>query len=606
MMDNFRYWLITEITNDIVRNLNNWVTDHKEELPFHNIFKPDELRTIIPFSIDPMALSILDKIEKSGLTINFKTGTVGKDKKQVRLGKYILNKISQFTDKEKEWWNHRGNPTSDLKITQDTSEYAIIVSRSPIDIVRMSDHDGWSSCHGPGREYFQCAISDAKGAGAIAYVVKKEDLAKINLQSPEIFKDTARRLNGVTPISRIRLRKFVHKKDEYDLAIPEDRAYGKQLPGLEDSVRNWALKIQQNKLQGKRPRMKEFLLMGGSYQDNQAGDLFNNFFGDDLDSGDAEYGGEEENYENMADQMQREVDAISRQYRNKFDICSFYASVEEADGQPYVYYSGSVHLEIPEHLLTAHQSTHLLRNKIREWARKQGIDAGEVEIDGGDVRIDIDDESRNDDPDSFRSFLEDDLTDIDKQKDELLAGLYHLFIELGLAKANKVYSIDKDWKERSYQFQNFILEGEEPAAMVSLKSPIVLSQQKTGFPFNPEDQKQFTKNEQFERLVMKELNNWADKVFAATKQQQFLFQGLQHSRPFSSEFKIKPEIIVNQKLKIEGDQYVSRIIMNMHLSFEPFTDDEDVEDAFKFIEFLDKNYPQFVALINRIFLTINT
>jgi hypothetical protein len=401
--------------------------------------------------------------------------------------------------------------------------------------------------------------------------------------------------------------------------VPEDRTYGEHFPGFEDSVRRWVLKGQQDKLQGKRPRMKEFELMGGSYQDTQAGDLFNNFFGDEMDSGDADYGGEDEG-QNMADQMEEEVQIIEREYRDKFEICSFYASVEMMDNDhPYVSYSGTVNLEVPEHLLNIEQQgqqktnydfnspewKQLEKNKkaIEQWAKNESIySINDVEVNGGEVRIDIYDGGRNNDPDSLRSFLEVDLTDIDKRKNELTASLYHLFIELGLARENKVHYISNNWEDHPHQFQNFKWEGEEPEVMISLKNPIVFPQ---GLVSSAGYQHEYSYwQEQFKQSIMKELSAWADKVFAS---QPGLFHEpeFQMKRPFSGEFKIKPEIELTRDLRgLNSPSGIATnpqgLRMDMTINFEPVAKDEDVIDAINFVKFLDKNYQKFVSVINNI------
>jgi len=59
---------------------------------------------------------------------------------------------------------------------EDGSDYSVIVSRHPIDVLRMSDISNIRSCHSEGSEYFHCAIAEAKGHGPIAYLVKTEDI----------------------------------------------------------------------------------------------------------------------------------------------------------------------------------------------------------------------------------------------------------------------------------------------------------------------------------------------------------------------------------------------------------------------------------------------
>lgn len=596
----FRSWLMNEVAKTLVRDLESWQDKNAKELPFHSLFDKEgkKTRIVVPFKGDPVVTSILDKIKDAGLEIDFEKGVVTDGKRATRLGKYILGDKSPFDASQKHWWTRSGNPIDALKAANEKHRYAIIVSRNPVDIVRMSDHDGWTSCHSPSGMYFQCAVSDAKGAGAIAYVVRKDDLADVpDLQGAEIFSDKSRGLSGIRPLARTRLRKFVHKKDGYDLAVPEDRVYGNEFPGFKESIRTWALESQQDKLQGDRPRMKDFHLMGGSYQDTVGSKLFNYMFNDDRDSGEADYGGEDD-HSSMADQYQEEVDQIQEEFKDKFSICYFYASVEEGDGQPYVYYSGTIMLEVPEELMKKSAKTNdsQVKKAIKEWARNNDIyTVNDIEVEGNKVRIDIYDEGGNNDPDSFRSFLEGTLTDIEKKKEELESGIYGLFVQWGLAHANRAYDINDDIDTYASQFTHFTLESEEPNIVVELREPIELpAPDKNAAGYQHEYdywQKQFSEN------LIKMLNAWADRIVQSQRSQPTLFPqaelGIEYKKPFSSEFKIMPEIAVRSI----GWQKSDRIGMYMTLTFKPLDNDEHIDDALVFLKFLDQNYDKFVDIV---------
>lgn len=627
----FESWLISELSHKLSQELDRWTNENPEELPFGDMFKNDDktTRVVIPFKTDPEAIAILNKIEKIN-HINFKTGTIeipvspsrqfgqhAAKPQEMRLGKYVLGKKSPLSEEEKNWWNHQDNPVANLETAKRNEDYAIIISRNPIDIARMSDHDGWTSCHATDREYFNCALADAKGAGGIAYVVHKADLKNIDLQEPEIFKDRQRGNDGITPISRLRLRKFVNKKEQYDLAIPEDRVYGKTIPGLEDSVRDWTFDAQQAKLKHKRPSMKEFELMGGSYQDTSGSNLFNNFFGDEEDYGNTTYAGGEE--ANMFDQYEEEVDQIEREFRDKFTICWFNASVEDGDGEPYVYYSGGVQFEIPEDLLIDNYPPHApyskdedsdyqKRNKIdkalKTWANHNNVyDVQEVEIDGNEIRFNLDDNDGGNDPDAFRSFLETTLTDIEKNKDELLASLYHEFVLLGLAKENKVHYIAQNWDEHPHQFQNFVWGGEDPAILVSLAHPIDLGpikETKAGY------QHEYGYwQDQFKKMLLHELNVWANQILNRQNAQKSLFKDPEFrkrpKRAFTGEFKIDPIV----KLDVNHTTQLN-MIAKLAIEFEPLANDADTNDAIDFITFLDTKYDKFVLIVKQIYQKIQS
>lgn len=148
-----------------------------------------------------------------------------------------------------------------------TTPLYIIYSRSPIDVARMSDHKGMSSCHSEGGDYFACAVSDAMNNAGIAYLVTEETFELIpDLQADEIFEDNDRGTgeHGVAPLARIRLRKLLDKNGKQQV-VPSLKLYGKgsYQNVFTDSVEQWA-KSNIN------PEFKwdgVLILRGGSYED---------------------------------------------------------------------------------------------------------------------------------------------------------------------------------------------------------------------------------------------------------------------------------------------------------------------------------------------------
>ena len=126
------------------------------------------------------------------------------------------------------------------------SEYSIVISRAPIDVLRMSDFVGMESCHSTGREYFYCALAESRNQGAVAYLVKTEDLKKVNLNDEEIFNDRQRRVGGINPISRVRLRRIYDEALKSDYMAVEDAIYGSRKAFFVDTVRKWASSIQKD------------------------------------------------------------------------------------------------------------------------------------------------------------------------------------------------------------------------------------------------------------------------------------------------------------------------------------------------------------------------
>jgi hypothetical protein len=95
--------LLSEITAKIEKQMDKVYSD-PSEFPFKGIFEkviPDNeeaTRFIIPFMNDQIGLSILTKIEAEGYEIDLEKGLITKDKRSIRIGKYILDKKSHDSD----------------------------------------------------------------------------------------------------------------------------------------------------------------------------------------------------------------------------------------------------------------------------------------------------------------------------------------------------------------------------------------------------------------------------------------------------------------------------------------------------------------------------
>ena len=198
--------------------------------------------------------------------------------------------------------------------------YKLVVSRSPIDVFRMSDFKNIQSCHSPasigaddaGGSYFQCAAAEAYGEGAIAYVVSDKDLAALTgvdrnadasefeakIQDGEIFSDKflakgergeagSNKFSGedlINPIARIRIRLarwLDHREDNpepIDLMVPEEAVYGGFIGSgtLSKALDEWIKSVQPNAdekiLASAREKgfvwLDAFTFFGGNYSDS--------------------------------------------------------------------------------------------------------------------------------------------------------------------------------------------------------------------------------------------------------------------------------------------------------------------------------------------------
>jgi hypothetical protein len=244
----------------------------------------------------------------------------------------------------------------------------VILSRSPVDIVRMSDISGIDSCHGKGGRYYHCALDEARqDAGFVGFLVKPEQLNKFTKEeienSLEIFQDNDRGVGGMSAFGRIRIRAIDIKGSKQKIGVTEPVIYGIsrmknqgntiQFPGVFSTVRRF-LRQKQN-----LPTVDQFKdlfrngdvkLLGGSYLDSgNLQSLVGNFYDTDEDF----EGDEEHVVEDRADIMERELRTIQNE-SGIDDLPHVHASFDVnvyGDDDEYVEYtaSGGISINLSEY-----------------------------------------------------------------------------------------------------------------------------------------------------------------------------------------------------------------------------------------------------------------
>ena len=294
----------------------------------------------------------------------------------------------------KYWQENAGYIKKNIgELTND--KYSIILTRNPVDVMRMSDFDKITSCHSPPSRgstqgsYYKCAVAEAHGHGAIAYVVETEDLLETtgtdNLQSAEeslnlvdeIFYDDNRYGDAgeLVPVSRTRLRQVRYYDTDspkrYDegteVAMPEKRVYGANIPGFVERVIDWArenqLEVIENmpKEDGKI-NLDRFMIFGGSYEDtaNAAGRraLMSKLLGVDhvggFDGSMKQDTATEDQLDanaisGVAGRWNNEVENIMTQWNDRYAIVGVDAGVmDDDDGGLYITARAVVHIKIPK------------------------------------------------------------------------------------------------------------------------------------------------------------------------------------------------------------------------------------------------------------------
>lgn len=114
------------------------------------------------------------------------------------------------------------NKMYSLKSKGSTSDYMVVISRHPYDVVGMSTDRGWTSCTNleTGKLRYQL-INDVKLGTIIAYLIKKNDK---NIERPQ---------------ARILIKPFVNQETSEIFLFSEPRVYGTPVEGFKQTVMGW-------------------------------------------------------------------------------------------------------------------------------------------------------------------------------------------------------------------------------------------------------------------------------------------------------------------------------------------------------------------------------
>ena len=275
-----------------------------------------------------------------------------------------------------------------------SDRYSIIITRDPVDILRMSDFQRITSCHSPpsrevhSQSEFKCAVAEAHGEGAVAYVVRNEDLYNLlndydeeeakdlqglldfyQSEDKEFFADPERGEGDIKPISRLRLKQYRSPVAEVGLAVPEERVYGRKFPSYKKAVIQWAKDTQAKEIEkieatknSENPEenlfdddaldLRKWERYGGTYQDTPDSTLFYNLLGYTTVGSARIDSSTEDNLSlnsSVIDQWEQEVNATQERYNNHMQSIQVEASVEDdGAGEAYIGVHAEFKLRIPE------------------------------------------------------------------------------------------------------------------------------------------------------------------------------------------------------------------------------------------------------------------
>lgn len=287
--------LIREMDERVIDYLN----DNKEDLPFSDIFE-DKLRIYIPIYSDPTAKEILDTLKRikdyGGLDLEKgevirkvkldpKYGQGSEKEQRMNIGSAI-SKLKLTDEDKKKYLDWLAKYKDNIRTSLGESKYGIIISRAPIDVLRMSDHARITSCHSVTGGYFQCAVQEAINGGAIAYVVENEDLQEAlqswDLQDDELFYDEDRHGSEMelAPLSRLRIRRLNSLDKTTEVAIPDTKIYGNNnIPGFYETVKKFLHEKQS--MDFETFSNMDWEKRGGTYYDNTIGALVQSYYDKD-------------------------------------------------------------------------------------------------------------------------------------------------------------------------------------------------------------------------------------------------------------------------------------------------------------------------------------
>lgn len=494
-LDNLEFLYESIIINEMNQNVIDYITDHEDQLLGLDSIFGDKMRIAIPLSddsgiisdmmsdikhikdyagFDPKTNEVIRKIK-----LDPKYGQGSEKEQRIQLGKAISSlKIPEEKKKKYLNWFAKHKDHIDSSLTDD-SDYGIILSRAPVDIVRMSDHRNISSCHSQTGSYFKCAVQEAITGGAVAYLVHKDMIEQLiktdSLQDEEIFPDRERDVDGwEPPLARMRIRRLEDQVNGTDIGIPELRVYGdSNIPGFAAAVTKYLQSKQNLDPEAIKDSIRngDLKSRGGTYHDSNIPDMLNSYFKMSSMEGfrpsthnvnhhyDDDAG--EENYlRNGGRNVEEQFDEITHRYNRRADHSG--VNHYHVEGN---YYSvvGDTTFEFPDGLEWVYDDFHALVEDpydIAKFIKKKNEDpraalvayieelygdefaVSRIEFNINYLVISVQPESENliDDPDMYQSFCDDVYSHIEVTHTVNLKKILWFLSKLGVVERGNEYS----------------------------------------------------------------------------------------------------------------------------------------------------------------------
>lgn len=145
--------------------------------------------------------------------------------------------------------------------SKNSPKMTAVITRVPVEVVRMSDFPQLKSCHAVGGSFASCATQEAISAGgAVVYLFKQKynfrKLKRLENEDREFLKDPDRNVYGSNPISRIRLRTFTitfnrlpEGKNQFTFSIPTPRMFGRSYSGFYKQIKEYLQNAQKETIE---------------------------------------------------------------------------------------------------------------------------------------------------------------------------------------------------------------------------------------------------------------------------------------------------------------------------------------------------------------------
>tara|TARA_R110001583_G_scaffold16196_30_gene65889 strand:- start:251 stop:3844 length:3594 start_codon:yes stop_codon:yes gene_type:complete len=214
--------------------------------------------------------------------------------KIIKVQKQGINKIIGGLEKKGEipegsaaWWaknqtrytkdNNHGKVEQGLGDNVSRSEdMHVILSRHPIDVLRMSDISSIHSCHSEGSEYFHCAKQEAKGHGPIAYAVTEAQLNKLLTPSEEREKPIQKMDRMFSDM--VKGERITAIRQDYDTETPEGALVLLWVWARTNVGRKWMEEYKKKAEMAAKPeRHQELMMISQARQLNIGPELFKQY-----------------------------------------------------------------------------------------------------------------------------------------------------------------------------------------------------------------------------------------------------------------------------------------------------------------------------------------